>query len=143
MKVTPMKTSILLALAASALAQSPVTTAQYGNDRLGANPAETILTPETVNASKFGKLFTMPADGQELFYQRLHALDIATGNERPGSPVLIRASVTGSAWFGLITREIRFHSLLENPRAALLLSRGVVYIAWGSSCDVSPYHGWV
>jgi hypothetical protein len=78
------------------------------------------------------------------FYQRLHALDIATGKERPGSPVLIRASVKGSAGvFGLAPQTISFHAVLENPRAALLADHGMVYIAWGSSCDVGAYYGWV
>jgi len=31
----------------------------------------------------------------------------------------------------------------ELPRAALLLVNGQVYLTWGSSCDVGPYHGWV
>jgi hypothetical protein len=78
-----------------------------------------------------------------LFYQRLHALDLATGAERPGSPVLIRATVPGTGLFGLTRKEIAFHALLENPRAALLVANGNVYIAWGSSCDVRPYYGWV
>lgn len=83
------------------------------------------------------------SSGENLFYQRLHAIDIGTGMERPGSPVLIRAKVTASAWFGLSTKEVHFNALRENPRAAMLLSRGTVYIAWGSSCDVTPYYGWV
>ena len=82
-------------------------------------------------------------DGEERYYQRLHALDITTGAERPGSPVLIRASWVSSSFFGLMRSEVRFHAQLENPRAALLLSKGTVYIAWGSSCDAGPYHGWV
>jgi hypothetical protein len=76
-------------------------------------------------------------------YQRLHALDLATGAERPGSPVLIRASVKVPAWFGLTTREVAFNALMENPRAALLVANGRVYLSWGSSCDVGPYYGWV
>ena len=79
----------------------------------------------------------------ELYYQRLHAIDIATGAERPGSPVLIRASVPGAGLFGLTKKEVAFHALLENPRAALLLAQGTVYIAWGSACDAGPYYGWV
>ncbi len=80
---------------------------------------------------------------RDRFYQRLHALDIATGAERPGSPALIRASVKGAGMFGLAPATISFHALLENPRAALLADHGMVYIAWGSSCDVGPYYGWV
>jgi hypothetical protein len=82
-------------------------------------------------------------DGAVRFYQRLHALDLATGAERATSPVLIRASVTTPSFFGLFSSEIRFHALFENPRAALLLSGGNVYLAWGSACDDGPYHGWV
>ncbi len=83
------------------------------------------------------------SSGEVRYYQRLHAIDIRTGAERSGSPVLIRAQVTSSSWFGLSTKEVSFHALRENPRAAMLLSRGTVYIAWGSSCDVTPYYGWV
>jgi len=75
-----------------------------------------------------------------LFYQRLHALDITTGKERPGSGGNIRATVKGS---GLLSSEVSFHALLENPRAALLYANGTVYIAWGSSCDAGSYYGWV
>lgn len=82
-------------------------------------------------------------EGVERYYQRLHALDIATGAERPGSPVLIRATVTIRGWLGIFNTDVTFHAQLENPRAALLLSKGNVYIAWASSCDVGPYHGWV
>jgi hypothetical protein len=36
-----------------------------------------------------------------------------------------------------------FDGLRELPRAALLLANGQVFLTWGSSCDVGPYHGWV
>ena len=36
-----------------------------------------------------------------------------------------------------------FDALRENPRAALLLDQGSVYLTWASSCDVGFYHGWV
>ena len=36
-----------------------------------------------------------------------------------------------------------FDALRENPRGALLLVNGSVYLSWASSCDVGPYHGWV
>ena len=34
-------------------------------------------------------------------------------------------------------------ALKELPCAGLLLANGQVYLTWGSSCDVQPYHGWV
>lgn len=82
-------------------------------------------------------------DGDPHYFQRLHALDITTGAERPGSPVLIRASFSSTTLFGLLRSDVNFHALLENPRAALLEANGTIYIAWGSSCDVGPYFGWI
>jgi hypothetical protein len=83
------------------------------------------------------------ADQKVRYFQRLHALDLATGAEKPGSPVVIRGSVTTTSFFGLLSSEVKFHAQLENPRAALLLTGGNVYLAWGSACDVGPYYGWV
>jgi hypothetical protein len=76
------------------------------------------------------------------FVQKLHALDLTTGKEKPGSPVVIAATVRGSG-DGSAHGQVGFDPLRENPRAALLLANGMVYLAWASSCDVGPYHGWV
>jgi hypothetical protein len=76
------------------------------------------------------------------YSQQLHALAITTGHEKFGGPVEIRASVPGTGE-GNSGGQISFNALRENPRAALLLSKGVVYLTWASSCDVGPYHGWV
>ncbi len=75
-------------------------------------------------------------------FHRLHALDITTGDDKPGSPVTISASVpgTGDGGDGV---SVPFKPLRQHQRAALLLDKGVVYIAWGGHCDVRPYHGWV
>lgn len=63
------------------------------------------------------------------FVQRLHALDIATGAERPHSPAVIAAD--------------GFDPILENQRPALLLSRGNLYVGYSSHCDVGLYHGFL
>jgi PQQ-like domain len=76
------------------------------------------------------------------FHQRLHALAITTGVEKFGGPVEIKASVTGSGG-GSTGGSVAFDPWKENPRAALLLVNGIVYLTWASSCDVGPYHGWV
>ena len=57
---------VLLALAGltAGWAQVSVTTWHYDNSRTGANPNETILTPQNVNSKTFGTLFTQPVDGQ-------------------------------------------------------------------------------
>jgi hypothetical protein len=82
------------------------------------------------------------AVGADEYFQRLHALAITTGVEKFGGPKLITASVAGSGR-GSANGKIVFDPLKENPRAALTLANGVLYLTWASSCDVDPYHGWV
>lgn len=77
------------------------------------------------------------------FYQRLHALDITTGNEQPNSPVVIQATVQGSGWGNDGNGNIAFQPLIENQRAGLALADGTVYISWSAHCDYFQYHGWV
>ncbi|HEU5376190.1 MAG TPA: hypothetical protein VFV38_12165 [Ktedonobacteraceae bacterium] len=63
------------------------------------------------------------------FIYKIHALDLATGQEKTGSPVLLAR--TG------------FNSNTERQRAGLLLVKGRIYIAFASFCDHGPYHGWL
>jgi len=56
-----------------------VTTSQYDNARTGANLNETILTPQNVNAARFGKLFSLKTDG-DIYAQPLYL----SGVEIPG-----------------------------------------------------------
>jgi len=78
----------------------------------------------------------------------LHAFDITTGLDRPGSPVEVHASapgtgdgnVNGVVSFDGPAGSGRFHA---NDRAALLLSSGVVYAGFAHNSDSYPYHGWV
>jgi hypothetical protein len=76
------------------------------------------------------------------FVQRLHALDITSGAERPGSPVIIAASYPGTG-DGSLNKVLTFNPQKQNQRAGLALVNGVVYIAWASHCDWPPYHGWI
>jgi hypothetical protein len=77
------------------------------------------------------------------FVQRLHAIDVGTGSPRPGSPLLIQASVTGTGDGRDAQNNIAFNARTHNQRAGLLLDHGTVYIAWASYCDQGPYHGWI
>ena len=234
---------LLLLTAFAAQAQVSVTTYRDDLARSGANPVETILMPANVNPTGFGKLFSIPVDGQvyaqplyvplvnipgkgihnvvfvatehdsvyafdadsatgpnaaplwrvnftnpltgertlnvtdvlgclsiqpELgitgtpvidpstgtlyvvastilngeFFHRLHALDISTGAERPGSPVVIQASVSGTG-DGFSQTTVPFHPYLYKNRAGLVLVNGAVYTAWTSHCDAGSYHGWL
>lgn len=76
------------------------------------------------------------------FFHRLHALDIMTGMERPGSPVVIEASVPGTG-DGFSQTTVPFRPYLYKNRAGLLLLNGVVYTAWASHCDEGSFHGWL
>lgn len=80
------------------------------------------------------------ASGSNDFYQRLHAIDIKTGQERQGSPVLIQATFPGSGDGGA---NDTFVAQEENQRPGLALVNGTVYIAWASHEDKAPFYGWV
>ena len=101
------------------------------------------ITPTPVIDGATGTIYVLARTKENrTFVQKLHALDITTGKERPGSPVTIEATVSGSGE-GAKGGMVSFDPLRENPRAALLLVGGNVYLTWASSCDVRPYHGWV
>ena len=80
--------------------------------------------------------------GTTRYVQKLHALDIATGAEKFGGPAVINATVDGTGE-GSVGGRLPFDSLRQLQRAALLLSQGVVYIAFGSHGDARPWHGWL
>lgn len=76
------------------------------------------------------------------YFQRLHALNIATGAEQPKSPVAIQAQVRGTG-AGSVNGILSFDALQQNQRPGLLLVNGAVFIAWSSICDNPPFHGWL
>lgn len=224
-------------LAASGLAV--VSTYHNDNARTGQNLGETVLTPQNVNAAKFGRLYSVPLDGyvyaQPLYipqvvvpgnglhnvvivatqhdsvyafdsdsptpgplwkvnfldpdagitalspadvnasdimpeigitstpvidvasntvyvvaatkengayYHRLHALDLASGAEKFGGPRTIQATYPGAAQDGQ-DGVLTFSSRFQLQRAALLLAKGKVYVAFASNADSGLYHGWV
>jgi hypothetical protein len=87
--------------------------------------------------------FTKEVSGGKTSYvQRLHALDIATGAEKFGGPVAIQAAVPGTGP-GSSGGVVSFDAFHQNQRPGLLLDNGIVYIAWASFADHTPYHGWV
>ena len=76
------------------------------------------------------------------FFQRLHALDITSGAEKFGGPVVIQATVPGTG-AGQAGGQVSFDPLRNGQRPGLLLVNGLIYITWASHCDLGPYHGWM
>jgi hypothetical protein len=76
---------------------------------------------------------------QTTYHHYLYAVDITTGEDRPGSPKEIEAAVTSAG------HSVPFMPLWQLNRPALLLQKGIVYVAFGSHCDSHSmqYHGWV
>jgi uncharacterized protein (TIGR03437 family) len=86
-------------------------------------------TPVIDAASGTIYLIAFTKEPQNQYVYRLHALDVTSGAERPGSPVEIQP--TG------------FVALAHKQRTALLLLNGVVYSSWSGHCDNGTYHGWL
>ncbi len=76
------------------------------------------------------------------FYHRLHALDLATGNEKFKAPVTIAASVPGTG-DGSVNGIVSFNSQLHHQRSGLAFAYGKVYVGFAAHEDATPYHGWL
>ena len=91
-----------------------------------------------------GAIFVVGAtkDANGGYHHRLHALDLITGTELPGSPTEIAATYPGS---GAESRNgvNTFDPAQHEERAGLLLLNGTIYTGWSSHCDIAPYEGWV
>jgi len=83
------------------------------------------------------------------FKYMLHALDLTTGADKPGSPIDMGLdangqplAVTGSG-DGVSSGKIVFDPIKHQNRVALTLSQGVLTVGFASHCDQNNYHGWV
>ena len=73
---------------------------------------------------------------------QLWAFDLATHSVVAPSPVTLQATVPGTG-AGSIGGILTFDPRFQHQRAALLLSRGSVYMGFGSHQDTPPFHGWL
>jgi hypothetical protein len=96
-------------------------------------------TPAIDLATKTMYLVTKTKENGQ-FVHKVHAIDITSGAEKSGSPVIVQAQVKGTADG---SNTVAFEPHREAQRAGLLVQNGLVYIAWASHCDVGPYHGWL
>jgi fibronectin type 3 domain-containing protein len=122
--------------------QNGATTVPCGDTgECGDIPNEIGITGTPVIDPSDGTLYVVAKTEENSNYiQRLHALDITTGAEKFGGPVVIQATALGS---GDGTGTVSFNALLENQRTGLLLSNGVVYLGFASHGDNGTYYGWV
>lgn len=79
-------------------------------------------------------------NGSVSYVHRLHALDVSSGAERPGSPVIVQATFPGTGEGGSV---LTFNPKAYKQRPGLLLLNGVVYAGFSSHCDIGTYHGWL
>lgn len=91
-----------------------------------------------------GAIYVVAAskDAAGNIHQRLHALDVATGQELFGGPKTIQATYPGSG-DGSSGGVVVFDPKQYNERAGLLLVNGTIYTMWASHCDFRPYTSWV
>jgi hypothetical protein len=76
------------------------------------------------------------------YFHKLHALDLLTGHEKFGGPVVVQGFVLGTG-DGSVGGTNTFNALHENNRPGLLLLSNVVYLCYAALCDWPPYHGWL
>ena len=77
-----------------------------------------------------------------VYFQRIHSIDLSTAAELPNSPVTVQATYPGSG-DGSSNGTVTFDPKQYKERPGLLLSNGTLYTSWGSHCDIRPYGGWL
>jgi len=97
------------------------------------------LTPGGPGGAIFAVAMSKDASGT--YRQRLYKVSLTTGQPL-ATAVEIAASYPGtgadsSGGYAL------FDPKQYKERSGLLLLNGVVYLAWGSHCDINPYTGWI
>jgi hypothetical protein len=102
------------------------------------------ITGTPVIDATTGMLYLVTKQGRvgEAYVNKLHAIDIRTGKDAPGSPVTVEASSPGSGG-GAQDGQIVMDGWKHVNRAGLLLHDGTLYVTMGSHCDDNPYHGWM
>jgi len=96
------------------------------------------------NAGPHGTVYVvaMSKDGSGNYFQRLHALDLSSGNEEFSGPKTIAATFPGTG-DNSSGGQVVFDPGQYKERPGLLLLNGVIYTAWSSHCDIRLYTGWL
>jgi len=81
-------------------------------------------------------------DSGTTYYHRIHALNVLTGAEKFGGPLLVQATYPGNG-VASTSGVLSFSNEYLNQRPALALVNGQLIVPYASFADTNPYHGWV
>jgi hypothetical protein len=84
----------------------------------------------------------MSKNSSGTYFQRIHALDLTTGQELFGGPKNITASYPGTG-DNSSGGNVVFDPKQYKERPGLLQINGTIYTTWSSHCDARPYTSWV
>jgi hypothetical protein len=87
-------------------------------------------------------IVAMSKDATGNYHQRIHALDLTTGNELFGGPTTIQATYPGTG-DNSSNGSVVFDPKQYKERPGLLELGGAIYTTWSSHCDQSPYTSWI
>jgi hypothetical protein len=88
-------------------------------------------------------LVALTKDSGGAFHHQLHAIDLTTGSEKFGGPVVVSPTAPGTG-ANSQNGTVQFDPGTHYQRCALLLAGGVVYVGIGSNAESNTdNHGWV
>jgi hypothetical protein len=87
-------------------------------------------------------IVAMSKNSSRTYFQRIHALDLTTGQELFGGPRNITATYPGTG-DNSSGGNVVFDPRQYKERPGLLQINGTVYTTWSSHCDIRPYTSWV
>jgi hypothetical protein len=128
----------------SALGANETTSGDHGCGQISPEIGITSTPVIDRTAGPNGTIFVvgMTLDQSGAYHQRLHALDVTTGAELPGSPTEIQAMYPGTGE-NSSGGNVVFDPGQYAERVGLLLMNGTIYLGWTSHCDIDPYTGWL
>jgi len=103
------------------------------------------ITASPVIDAKLGNIYVLNRQFNSstgVYSHALHSLNLLTGADNPGSPVMITGSVVGTG-YDAVNGKVIFNPKTASDRSAMLEMNGSVYVAFGSYGDADPYHGWI
>jgi hypothetical protein len=87
-------------------------------------------------------VMAMSKNSSGTYFQRIHALDLTTGQELFGGPKNITATFPGTG-DNSSGGNVIFDPKQYKERPGLLQINGTIYTTWSSHCDARPYTSWV